>query len=322
MSRAEIGNIAAYAGKARPMKIAVAMLPLLWLGTAAAAPTCDTKGVHVQVLGSGGPELHGGRAASGNLVWIEGKPRVLVDIGGGAALRFAEAGAEVADLDVILLTNLRADRTADLPALVAASVFENRARPLPLYGPEGDRLMPSTVTFVRALFDNTRGAYRHLGDFLSPLAKTAYKLQPYDVRERPVKIGAPRKRSEEVQVQAVFANDALRVSAVPVTNGAVPGLAFRVEAGGKSVVFSGDGGADAALERLAHGADILVAPHAAPDAAPADLGRLAGQAGVKQLTLVHRMRATSGKEDEMLTAIRKGFAGPVTFADDLDCLDP
>ena len=37
---------------------------------------------------------------------------------------------------------------------------------------------------------------------------------------------------------------------------------------------------------------------------------------MKQLTLVHRMRATSGKEDEMLTAIRKGFAGPVTFADD------
>src|SRR3990170_3203385 len=57
---------------------------LTLLALPAAAQTCAPDGVQVQVLGSGGPELAGNRAASGYLVWIEGKARVLVDFGAGA----------------------------------------------------------------------------------------------------------------------------------------------------------------------------------------------------------------------------------------------
>ena len=62
--------------------------------------------VSLQVLGSGGPEIGDKRASSGYIVWIDGKSRVLVDFGGGASLRFEEAGAKIEDLDVILLTHL------------------------------------------------------------------------------------------------------------------------------------------------------------------------------------------------------------------------
>ncbi len=86
-------------------------------------PRLRHGGGAVQVLGSGGPELADKRASSSYLVWIGGKPRVLVDIGGGAALRFGESGATVSDLDVILLTHLHVDHTADLPALINASFF-------------------------------------------------------------------------------------------------------------------------------------------------------------------------------------------------------
>src|ERR1700761_692109 len=70
------------------------------------ATACDRHGITLQVLGSGGPELQDKRASSSYLVWRGGSPRVLVDIGGGAALRFGESGATVSDLDVILLTHL------------------------------------------------------------------------------------------------------------------------------------------------------------------------------------------------------------------------
>src|SRR3990170_357414 len=80
---------------------------------------CDGPGVQLQVLGSGGEELAARRAGSGYLLWIDGKPRALIDIGGGGALRFGEAGANASDLDVILFTSLQADRTSDLPALIA-----------------------------------------------------------------------------------------------------------------------------------------------------------------------------------------------------------
>jgi ribonuclease BN (tRNA processing enzyme) len=292
------------------------------------AQNCDDTGVALQVLGSGGPELQTKRASSSYLVWIDGKARVLVDIGGGAALRFGESGAQMVDLDVVLFTHLHADHSADLPALVKSSWFENRTRPLPIYGPGGNRLMPSTVTFVRALFDGTRGAYRYLGEFISPLDKNSYKLEPRDIREPPPKIGAPRRT--EPMILPVFKNERLHVQAVTVAHGQLPALAFRIDIGDKTIVFSGDTNGDGnGLATLATGADLFVAHNAVAEGAtgveralhmpPSVIGGIAQTAKAKHLVLSHRMLRTLGKEEETLTHIRKIYTGTVSFADDLAC---
>ncbi len=52
---------------------------------------CPTTGVYLQVLGSGGPEVEDKRSSSANLVWINGKARVLIDAGGGSALSLGRA---------------------------------------------------------------------------------------------------------------------------------------------------------------------------------------------------------------------------------------
>lgn len=311
-------------------RLVTGLLGLLWIQVAA-AQTCGSAPVQVQVLGSGGPELQDKRASSGYLVWLEGKPRVLVDIGGGAALRFGESGATVSDLDVILLTHLHADHTADLPALVKSSFFEDRTRPLPVYGPTGNKFMPSTISFVRAQFDSVRGAYRYLGDFLNPLARGGYKLKPHDVRPLPGKLKTGRKPEEEFPIP--FTNERLRASAVPVGHGNIPALAWRVEAGGKRVVFSGDtNGRGEQLVRLAQAADLFIAHNAVPEGAdgverelhmpPSIIGQIAEQAQVKQLVLSHRMLRTQGKEAETLDTVRRYYAGLTRFADDLDCFTP
>jgi len=295
------------------------------------AQNCNGAGVSLQVLGSGGPELQTKRASSSYLVWIDGKARVLVDAGGGSALRFGESGAQMADLDVILFTHLHADHSADLPALIKSSWFEDRERPLPVYGPGGNRLMPSTVTFVRALFDGTRGAYRYLGEFISPLDKSDYKLEPRDVREPMPKIGAPRRK--EPLILSVFKNERVRVQAVTVAHGPLPALAFRVEAGGKAMAFSGDTNGDGdGLATLAAGADLFVAHNAVAEGAagveralhmpPSVIGQIAQAAKTKQLVLSHRMLRTLGKEEETMMAIRKSYGGPAAFADDLSCFHP
>ena len=311
-------------------RLGVGLLGLVWLSTAP-AQTCGTAPVQVQVLGSGGPELQGRRASSSYLVWVEGKPRALVDMGGGSALRFGESGATVSDLDVILLTHLHADHTADLPALIKSSFFEDRSRSLPIYGPTGNKFMPSTVSFIRTLFDSVRGAYRYLGDFLNPLARGDYKLQPQDVRPLSDKLKTGRKPGDEIVYP--FANNRLYASAIPVTHGNIPALAWRITAGGKSMVFSGDtNGRGEQLGRLAQGADILIAHNAVPEGAsgverdlhmpPSIIGRIAQQAQVKQLVLSHRMLRTLGKEEETLAAVRQHYAGPTQFANDLDCFTP
>lgn len=110
----------------------------------------------------------------------------------------------------------------------------------------------------------------------------------------------------------------------------MPALGWRIEIGGKAVVFSGDtNGEGDDLVRLAKNADLFIAHNAVPEGAtgverrlhmpPSVIGQIAQQANVKQLVLSHRMLRTLGKETQSLSEIRKSFSGPVTFANDLDC---
>jgi ribonuclease BN (tRNA processing enzyme) len=279
---------------------------------------CGAQGVVLQVLGSGGPELQDQRASSSYLIWSGGRPTVLVDVGGGAALRFGQSGASVAPLEAILLTHLHADHAADLPALVKSSYFESRTEPLPLYGPAGNDDFPATTRFVKALFSSPGGAYRYLADMVTPGATGAYLLQAHDVRPR----GGEVRRIHDAR--------GLRIYAASVVHGGVPAIAYRVEIAGRKIAFSGDtNGDNGNLEHLARDVDVLVAHNAVREAAtgaeralhmPASvIGRIARDAGAHRLILSHRMLRTLGHEDETETNIRKSFAGPVIFANDLDC---
>jgi ribonuclease BN (tRNA processing enzyme) len=297
----------------------VMMVSSLLSGVAAMkgwAQGCGATGVAVQVLGSGGPELQDKRASSSYLVWVDGVPKVLVDAGGGSALRFGQSGAQMSQLDLLLFSHFHVDHSGDFAALIKSSWFEDRKRDLPIYGPGGNEFMPSTTQFVADLFGD-KGAYGYLSELYVPGEEGSYKMQPHNVAagETPV---------------TVFHGDGVTASAVRVTHGAVPALAWRLEVAGKAIVFSGDTNGDGeGLPRLASKADLFVAHNAVPEGAtgverrlhmpPSVIGEIAGKAGVKELVLSHRMLRTLGKEEQTLVEIRKSYAGPVVFANDLDC---
>lgn len=292
---------------------------MLFLGASAQAESgCGEAGVWLQVLGSGGPELDDGRASTGYVIWHNGKARVLVDMGSGSALRFEQSGASLNDLDVILLTHFHVDHSSDLPALIKASYFTGRDRDLPLYGPTGNRLMPSATEFVQGLF-GPDGAFRYLSDYLDGTER--YRLLPHAVEAS--------GRDEQV----VWADAQYRLTAVPVHHGPIPALAWRVEIGGHSLVFSGDmNNQNNVLAGLAKQADLLVAHHAIPEQAgttarqlhmpPSVIGQIAARAGVKQLVLSHRMNRTLGLEATSTAQIRHAYAGPLRFAEDMQCFRP
>ena len=285
---------------------------------AAAAQSCGARGIAAQVLGSGGPELQDKRASSSYLVWEDGQARILVDAGGGSALRFGESGAQMSQLDALLFTHFHVDHSGDFPALIKSSWFEDRKRPLPIYGPPGNDFMPSTTEFVSDLFGEKRGAYRYLSELLAPGQEGSYKMQPHVVSAASTPV-------------AVFRSGDLAVSAVRVVHGGVPALAWRIEVGGKAIVFSGDtDGEGEGLTRLAANADLLIAHNAVPEGAtglerrlhmpPSVIGQLAQDAHVKNLVLSHRMLRTLGKEDQTQSEIKRRYSGPMTFANDLDCV--
>lgn len=299
------------------MRFALALL-LLTTHAVAVAQSCTGTPVQLQILGSGGVDLADTRAGTAALLWIDGKARLLLDTGPGAALRFAQSGARLADLDAILLSQLRAGHSADLPALLQLPVTPPRARSLPLYGPAGNRWMPSTVTFVRTLFDPTRGAWRHLGDMLSPLTRGNYKLEPHDLRARPAKLGVAREQRDEPL--AVFDNDDMKLTAITVTDGQTPALVWRIEVRGKHLVLGATTTADASLQRFATGADLLVAAQPLANGDP--LGKFAASIEARQLVLVARPRAGDDRQGEVESALRRHVGDALRLADDLDCVTP
>jgi ribonuclease BN (tRNA processing enzyme) len=52
---------------------------------------------------------------------------------------------------------------------------------------------------------------------------------------------------------------------------------------------------------------------------PSVIGTTAANVHAKQLVLSHRMLRTLGKEKETEAEIRRHYAGPIAFANDLDC---
>lgn len=281
----------------------------------AASQACGVDGVWLQVLGSGGPELTDQRASSAYLLWVDGRSRVLVDAGSGSAFNFERAGAKFEELDMILLSHLHVDHSADLPAFIKGSYFTKRDRDLPISGPDGNKTMPATDDFVKRLFESSKGAYQYLGDFMGEDEETsgAYKIRP-QVYQKPIQSNGGK----------------IKAQAASVSHGPIPALAWRLDIGTQSIVFSGDmASADEHFIRLLKNADLFVAHNAIPEGTtgvgrrlhmpPSVIGEYAAKGQVKNLLLSHRMTRTLGHEVETTTEIKKHYKGIVEFVDDLDC---
>lgn len=277
----------------------------------AAQAACESDPVALQVLGSGGPFGYG-RASAGYLVWIDGVARVMVDAGGGTFTRFHEAGAKVADLELLALSHFHPDHSSEVPALLW--VQRNQ---LTVSGPTGSDQYPSTDEYVSGLFGSD-------GVFRAVTNGKGLKTVTVDV-----------ERSEPTQV---FSNESVRVRGLGVPHGIVPAVGYRVDIGDVSIAFSSDqNGSDPAFVEFASGADVLVVHVAVPETAsgsganlhakPSVWGQMATDANIGNLVLSHLSaiapRNGDGKLigfDEKLANLRSNYDGPLVIAEDLLCL--
>jgi ribonuclease BN (tRNA processing enzyme) len=305
----------------KPLRFLVMSGMLVFAGpSGASAQTCAAGPVTLQILGSGGPAINSDRASTSYLLWIDGKARMLVDMGGGAYLRFGQSGAKLSDLALIAISHLHPDHVSDLPALLWLS-HQVRKEPLPIVGPSagtgisgpaGNDVAPDFPTFLARMFDEKNGAFQVMGATLGASKGNGV----------PLKISVADVLKSEPST--VFEGQGLKVTAFGIPHANMPTLAYRVETSDGTIVFSSDqNGTNPKFVDFARDADVLImhlaiaAGATSPlHAAPAVVGRIAQQAHVGRLIVSH-----IGLFDlnAAIAELKTAYTGPLIIGADLQC---
>jgi ribonuclease BN (tRNA processing enzyme) len=286
--------------------------------------SCGTTPVTVQILGSGGPRMNPTRASSSYLLWLDGHARILIDMGGGAQHRFGESQAKLEDLWMVGISHLHPDHVSDLPAFLWSS-REVRTDPLKIFGPTGNDAAPDFATFLNRLFDEKTGAFPVMGSALGgTYGGGGVRPDIGRVVTGSVRLDIGVIDAAKAAPSLVLQREGTTVTAQGIPHGNMPTLAYRVQTGDLSVVFSSDqNGTDPKFVEFAKGANVLimhlaVAPGAdiPLHATPAVVGRIAQEAGVGQLILSH---VGLFDIDEAVADLRKYYSGPLIVGADLQC---
>jgi len=188
------------------------------------------------VLGAGTAKAHADRGPAGFVVSHGGR-RFLIDGGSGTLQRLARAGVDPQQLAGGVYSHRHVDHTGDLvPLLFSFCVPPKRQAPYPVWAGAG----------FGAFLASLQGVY---GRWSTPPGGVAVTELPLD---------GPGQADLGL---------GLELHTRPANHSA-GALHLRFDAGGRSVVFSGDTGPSDALAELSHNVDLLVVECAGSDEAP------------------------------------------------------
>jgi ribonuclease BN (tRNA processing enzyme) len=265
------------------------------------------------VLGSGGPRATG-RGETSYIVLLAGVPRILVDAGSGAFVEIGKLNLDLDKMDIVLLTHLHIDHSADLPSVFnARSLSADDPITYHVFGPDAGGEFPSTTKFLHLIFDRG-GIYQYQRGFGVE--------ETIDGKDLATALNTPETE--------IFSDGDLHIREIATHHGDCPSVAYRVEFRGESITFSGDMDASALanLEKLAKDTNLLVL-HAAildpPDTPailltlhtpPKQLGEAAKAANAKHVVLSHIPPVVEDHQAGVLRSMRASYSGPIEFAHD------
>jgi ribonuclease BN (tRNA processing enzyme) len=263
------------------------------------------------LLGTGTPNPDPERSGPSVTIVSNGST-YLVDFGPGVVRRAAAAKIDAKNLKIAFATHLHSDHTAGLPDLIFTPWVQERTEPLQLYGPRGLRSMADHIekAYIEDIQIRLHGG--------QPSNPTGYKVAVHEIR-----------------AGEIYRDANVRVTAIRVAHGNWrDAFGYRFDAGGRSIVISGDTAPSDAIVDACHGCDVLVHEvysesgfarrtvewqryHARYHTSSKQLGEIATNARPGLLVLYHQMYWGTSDED-LLKEVQRGYAGKVVSGRDLD----
>ena len=262
------------------------------------------------------------------------KQYILIDAGDGAAEQLAKVNVPLEKFQTIILTHLHIDHTGGLYAILGMRLQSHITGDLAIYGP------PET----KRLVDGLIAAQQPLMDLVNALGVPG-GATPLDVIKVIEVADGSKFTVGDVSLTAAT-NTHYSFSDNSQNAARFQSLSYRFDTPDRAIVFTGDTGPSANIEKLARNADLLVSEimdvdealerlkQARPDI-PAiawifvkkhledehltadEVGKLVQRSGAKSLVLVHNAGSARANERER-DIITSYFKGPVAFANDLD----
>jgi ribonuclease Z len=255
----------------------------------------DDKALRLILCGTSAPFPDAQRAKACAAVIVKGRVFVF-DTGPGSVNTLMLMGFPLERIAGVFLTHYHSDHIGDLGELKMQTWAAGRPAPLAVHGPAGVETVVRGFNMAYSLDDSYRTA--HHGEGTMPPAAAPLAAQPFSGD------GVVYKDADVVITAFTVKHDPIR-----------PAVGYRIDAGGRSIVITGDTAPTESVAKAATGADVLVSEalsmrmmkllqSAATGAGaerqaklfgdvqtyhtdPVDAARSANAAGVKLLVLTH-----------------------------------
>jgi len=292
------------------------LITQLWINSSAHAQNDELT---LTIIGSGSPQMNPDRAGPSALINYK-DTYIIVDTGNRTQARLNEIGLRIKQLDAILYTHHHLDHNEEfIPIFIRSLLGDNQ---FSLVGPPPMKAMnKSTLSQYKTDIEyRMRRSGRTLNDV----------IDNYTVKE--------------ISGESSFMIGEIKVSSTKV-NHTIDAVAYRFDAGGHSIVISGDLTYSKSLSTLAKDTDVLLIESGGTvkiggkkgrkknfsvvrsnnnsgkgrqraHVTLAETAQMSQESGAKKIVLTH---FTNGENDEpaTITELRKMYQGEIIFGEDL-----